>query len=73
MVAIALIIFFMPSMCLGKTVSVKGGVTKTGIYRTPHFKTSPNNTKIDNWSAKGNVNPFTGKKGIVDPFKIKIK
>lgn len=67
------IIFLMPSICLARMVSVKGSVSKTGVYKPPHFKTSPNKTKIDNWSTKGNVNPTTGKKGTVDPFKIKIK
>ncbi len=46
-----------------KSVSVKGGITKKGTYRPPHYRTSPNKTKTDNWSTKGNVNPYTGKKG----------
>lgn len=67
------ILSFGSSICLAKTVGVKGSVSKTGVYKPPHFKTSPNTTKIDNWSTKGNVNPFTGKQGTVDPYKIKIK
>jgi len=34
-----------------------------GCYIMPHYRTSPNRTKWDNWSTKGNINPFTGKKG----------
>lgn len=46
------------------TVKVKGYVKKSsGKYVTPHFKTSPDKTKLNNWSTKGNVNPYTGKKG----------
>lgn len=67
------LLFSFSSIALAKTVHIKGGVTKTGVYRPPHFKTSPNKTKIDNWSTKGNTNPFTGKKGSVDPYKIRIK
>lgn len=48
---------------------VKGYTTKRGTYVAPHFKSSPNKSKFDNFSAKGNVNPFTGKKGTVNPFK----
>ena len=29
----------------------------------PHVRSSPNGTASDNWSTKGNVNPYTGKVG----------
>jgi len=32
-------------------------------YVQPHYRSSPNNTKSDNWSTYGNVNPYTGKVG----------
>jgi len=70
----ALLIFFsLTSLAIAGNVKVKGSVTKTGTYRPPHVRTSPNNTKMDNWSTKGNTNPYTGKKGTVDPYKIKTK
>jgi hypothetical protein len=55
------------------TVRVKGYVRKTPTYHyvAPHYRTSPNHTKIDNWSTKGNVNPYTGKAGTKSPFKLK--
>jgi len=43
----------------------------TGIYVMPYYRTSPNKSKFDNYSTKGNFNPYTGKKGTVNPFKIK--
>ncbi|QQG40514.1 MAG: hypothetical protein HYV37_03015 [Candidatus Levyibacteriota bacterium] len=52
---------------------VKGYIKKNGTYVAPHFKSSPNKLKFDNFSAKGNINPFSGKKGTVDPFKITPK
>lgn len=52
---------------------VKGYTTKKGTYVAPHYKSSPNKTKFDNFSAKGNYNPYTGKKGTVNPFKITPK
>ena len=57
-------------MFLGITESLEAGQTRVrpsirrdGSYVQSHFRTSPNHTRIDNWSTKGNVNPYTGKKG----------
>lgn len=35
----------------------------TGTYVAPSHHTQPNHTKADNYSTKGNENPYTGKKG----------
>ncbi len=35
-----------------------------------HYRTAPNNTLLDNYSTRGNVNPYTGKPGTVDPYKV---
>lgn len=48
-------------------VRVKGYHRKDGTYVQPHYRSSPNRTKFDNYSTKGNVNPYTGKAGTVDP------
>jgi hypothetical protein len=47
--------------------TVRGHVTKNGSYVRPHRQTNPNSTKRDNWSTKGNVNPYTGKPGTKRP------
>jgi len=44
-------------------VKVKGYLKKSGKYVNPYTRTKPNKTKIDNYSTKGNINPYTGKKG----------
>jgi hypothetical protein len=44
-------------------VKVKGYYRKDGTYVAPHYRSSPNSTSADNWSTKGNVNPYTGKEG----------
>lgn len=49
--------------------AVKGRVTKNGTYVAPHRATNPNRTKADNWSTRGNVNPYTGKAGTQSPYK----
>ena len=50
-------------------VHVRSTVTKTGEYKPAHERTAPNSTQRDNYSAKGNVNPYTGKAGTVTPKK----
>lgn len=48
---------------------VHGYTRKNGAYVMPHYQTAPNATRLDNWSTKGNVNPYTGKEGTKDPYK----
>ena len=50
---------------------VRPYVRSDGTYVQPHFRSSPNGSTLDNWSTKGNTNPYTGKSGTVDPFKPK--
>lgn len=52
----------------GGTTSVRPSVDRTGTYRQGHFRTAPNNSRLDNWSTKGNANPYTGKKGTRNPW-----
>lgn len=58
----------MPAMAADH--EVKGYVKKDGTYVAPTVATNPNNTKVDNYGSKGNVNPATGKEGTVDPYKV---
>lgn len=53
----------------GGSTSVRGHVTKKGTYVQPHRRTNPDGSKTNNWSSKGNMNPYTGKKGTVDPYR----
>jgi hypothetical protein len=43
--------------------SVGGYVRSNGTYVAPHVATNPNSTRNDNYSTKGNVNPYTGTAG----------
>lgn len=51
--------------------SVKGYVKKDGTYVAPHYQSKANSTRVDNYSSAPNVNPYTGKKGTVDPYAPK--
>ena len=48
-------------------VRVSGYYRKDGTYVQPYFRTAPNSTNRDNFSTKGNVNPYTGKPGWIKP------
>lgn len=45
------------------TTSVSGYTKSNGTYVQSHVRTMPNNTNWDNYSTKGNVNPYTGTSG----------
>lgn len=49
--------------CGGGDTSVRGYTTQRGTPVALHHRSAPNNTETDNWSAKGNTNPYTGKLG----------
>jgi hypothetical protein len=47
----------------GSDKSVRGYTKKNGTHVQAYKRTAPNTTAKDNFSTKGNVNPYTGKKG----------
>ena len=67
---LALLITFSSAIAQSRSstdVYVKGYTRKDGTYVQPHYRSAPNYTNRDNFSTKGNINPYTGKKGTVDP------
>jgi hypothetical protein len=46
-----------------RSESVRGYTRKDGTYVQPYRRSIGNSTRRDNWSTKGNINPYTGKKG----------
>ncbi|MFZ5804890.1 MAG: hypothetical protein ACOY7U_08565 [Acidobacteriota bacterium] len=74
LIVIMLSALFMLGTSIGETYAksshrVRGYTRKSGAYVAPHRKTNPDKSKFNNYSAKGNFNPYTGKKGTKDPFK----
>lgn len=53
-------------------VRVKGYTRKDGTYVAPHYRSSPNSSKLDNYSTQGNYNPYTGKRGTVNPYSYPV-
>jgi hypothetical protein len=56
----------------GSDVYVHGYVKRDGTYVQPHMRSAPDGNFWNNWSTKGNVNPYTGKEGTrVTPPRIR--
>jgi hypothetical protein len=49
-------------------VKVRGYTRSDGTYVAPHYRSSPNSTRLDNYSTRGNVNPYTGQVGNRNPY-----
>jgi hypothetical protein len=46
----------------------QGYTRSDGTYVAPHYQTAPDNTRLNNYSTQGNVNPYTGQAGTVNPY-----
>lgn len=63
---VLLAVLALPSFA--RDTSVRGYVRKDGTYVQPHMRSAPNSTTLDNFSTRGNVNPYTGQPGYRDPY-----
>lgn len=50
-------------------VAVQGYMRKDGTYVQPSHRTAPDQDQTNNYSTQGNVNPYTGQQGTVDPYR----
>lgn len=66
--ALSLVLFTVEKVHASSRVG--GYSRRNGSYVAPHYRSTPNYSKWDNWSTKGNYNPYTGKKGYVNPYKF---
>ena len=57
----------LPSLADAAT-KVHGYTTKKGTYVPSYYRSNTNKTKLDNYSTKGNINPYTGKRGYKSTF-----
>jgi hypothetical protein len=66
-------IFFILTLGLIKyteaSVRVRGYFRSNGTYVQPHYRSNPDIYKWNNWSVKGNINPYTGKSGTLNPWR----
>ena len=52
----------------GRDTTVQGYTRQDGTYVPPHHRTAPDNNRFNNYSTQGNVNPYTGQMGTVNPY-----
>lgn len=64
--AAAALAIAVPAMAQG--VYHQGYITQQGTYVAPHYQSPPNGTTFDNWSTRGNTNPYTGQAGTRNPY-----
>ena len=70
-VAILALLFASPGPAHGKgkgsgsggSVYVHGYIRSDGTYVAPHYRSAPDGDPTNNWSTKGNANPYTGEAG----------
>lgn len=46
---------------------VQPSINSHGTFTGGHYQSNPNGTTLDNWSTRGNVNPYTGQTGRRSP------
>lgn len=56
-----------PSLAFAQ-VYVAPTIRSDGTMVQGHMRTAPNSTRVDNWSSRPNVNPYTGRVGTADPY-----
>lgn len=70
LILITCILAFATTDALAQRVHVRGSYhRRTGTYVAPHYRTSPDHSRTNNWSSRGNSNPYTGKSGSRDPYR----
>jgi hypothetical protein len=60
--------FFTPTVLACDTY-VSGYTRSDGTYVSGHYRSCANSTTADNWSTRGNYNPYTGEPGYRSPWE----
>lgn len=63
---VLLLVFCIPVNAASR---VRGYYRPNGTYVQPHYRSNANYTRYDNYSTKGNYNPYTGAAGTQSPYK----
>jgi len=51
------------------SVRVHSYFRKNGTYVHSYYRSNRDYSRFNNYSTRGNYNPYTGKKGYVNPYK----
>lgn len=58
-----------PAMADAGQTRVRPYTKRNGTSVQPYMRTTPNSSRMDNWSTRGNSNPYTGKRGTKSPYR----
>ncbi len=59
----------LPGPATANDTYVPGYTRRDGTYVEPHHRTNPDSNLLNNYGTQGNINPYTGRAGTVDPFR----
>jgi hypothetical protein len=62
LLAAAAVVFSLANLASAQTY-VQGHYRSNGTYVAPHYRSNPDGNFYNNWSTKGNINPYTGQRG----------
>jgi hypothetical protein len=67
MTVFALLAFSAPAFA--QSVRVRGYTTRDFTQVQPYYRTAPDSSRFNNYSTRGNVNPYTGSVGTINPYR----
>ncbi|MDQ7251018.1 hypothetical protein [Dongia sedimenti] len=60
-------LLMMVATATAQDVYVDGYYRSNGTYVQPHYRSAPDGDSSNNWTTRGNVNPYTGAVGTRNP------
>jgi opacity protein-like surface antigen len=61
--AVGVTLLLLATSALAADQYTRGYTRQDGTYVQPHYSTPDNQYRSDNYSARGNMNPYTGERG----------
>lgn len=62
------LILCVASTSFARDTFVRGYTRSDGTYVQGHYRSAPDSSTLNNYSTRGNVNPYTGERGSRDPY-----
>lgn len=64
----SIVFLLIGSTAIAGTEYVQGYMRADGSYVQGYYRTTADSTPLNNYSTRGNTNPFTGREGTVSPY-----
>lgn len=68
-ITILLIGLAITTSAFARDTYVKPHIRKDGTFVEGHHRSTPDSSRMNNYSSQGNYNPYTGQSGTVDPYQ----